>query len=105
MIGRSNDGAGGAHAGWRRPEFCDGQSRAEQVARTADFAVRVFSVAIIATVRRILSRRRNSGVLFFPIDISLSSCACSGGEGNSPSLISPYWREPSTERGHCAFFT
>jgi len=38
---------------------------------------------------------RSSGVLFFPI--SLSSCACSGGERNSPSLISPGWREPSTE--------
>jgi len=46
-----------------------------------------------------------SGVLFLPIDISLSSRACSGGESNSPSLISPYWREPSTERGHGTLFT
>ncbi len=77
-------------------------------ARTADFAVRVFSVAIIATVPYSIVRQptdRNSGVLFFPIDISLSSCACSGGERNSPSLISPCWREPSTERGHCTLFT
>ena len=46
---------------------------------------------------------RNSGVLFFPL--SLSPCACSGGERNSPSLTSPCWREPSTERGHCTLFT
>ncbi len=42
---------------------------------------------------------------FFPINESLSSCACSGGERNSPSLISPSWREPSTGRGHCTLFT
>ena len=41
---------------------------------------------------------RNSGVLFFATDISLSPCACSGGERSSPSLISPCWHEPSTER-------
>ena len=35
-----------------------------------------------------------SGALFFPIDLSLSSCACSGGERISPSLIWPCWREP-----------
>jgi hypothetical protein len=40
---------------------------------------------------------RCSGAPLFPIDISLSSCACSGGERNSPSLISPCWRKPSTE--------
>jgi hypothetical protein len=65
-------------------------------------------VAIIATVPYSIVRQptdRNSGVLFFPIDISLSSCACSGGGSNSPSLISPCWREPSTERGHCTLFT
>ena len=39
----------------------------------------------------------SKNILFFPIDISLSSCACSGGERNSPSLISPSWRERSTE--------
>jgi len=39
------------------------------------------------------------------IDISLSPRACSGGERNSPSLISPCWRGPSTERGHCTLFT
>ena len=46
-----------------------------------------------------------SKLLFFPIDISLSSCACSGGERNSPRLISRCWPEPSTERGHCTVFT
>jgi hypothetical protein len=64
-------------------------------------------VAIIATVPYSIVRQptdRNSGVLFFPIDISLSPCACSGGERNSPSLISPCWREPSTERGHGTVF-
>jgi hypothetical protein len=81
----------------RRPE--------SEVAR-ADFAVRVFSVAVIATVPYSIARQptdRNSGVLFFPL--SLSSCACSGGERNSPRLIPPYWHEPSTERGHCTLFT
>jgi predicted nucleic acid-binding protein len=80
----------------------------QQVARTADFAVRVFSVATVATVPYSIVRQptdRNSGVLFSPIDISLSPCACSGGERNSPSLISPCWRGPSTERGHCTLFT
>ena len=79
----------------------------EQVARTADFAVRVFSVAINATVPSSIVRQptgRNSGVLFFPIDISLPSCACSGGERNSPRLISPCGRETSTGRGHCTLF-
>jgi hypothetical protein len=76
----------------------------EQVARTADFVVRVFSVALIATVPYSIavSKLRRP---FFSIDISLSSCACSGGERDSPSLISPCWREPSTERGHCTLFT
>ena len=63
-------------------------------------------MAIIATVPYSIVRQptdRNSGVLFFPL--SLSSCACSGGERNSPSPISPCWREPPTERGHCTLFT
>jgi hypothetical protein len=46
---------------------------------------------------------RGSGVLFFPL--SLTPGARSGGERNSPTLISPCWREPSTERGHCTLFT
>jgi hypothetical protein len=81
----------------------------EQVARTVPHCgIRVFSVAIIATMPYSIVRQptdRNSGVLFFPIDISLSPCACSGGEKNSSSLTSPCWREPSTERGHCTLFT
>jgi hypothetical protein len=46
-----------------------------------------------------------AGVLFFQIDISLPLRACSGGGRNSPSLISPRWREPSAERGCSALFT
>ena len=75
-------------------------------ARTAGFAVRVFSVAITPSVPYPIVRQptdRNSGVLFFPI--SLSPCACSGGERNSPSRISPCWRKPSTERGRGTLFT
>ena len=48
---------------------------------------------------RFLARCRNSGVLFFPIDISLSPCACSGNERNSPSLISPSWRSLQPSAG------
>src|SRR5208337_3652466 len=74
----------------------------------AGFAVRVFSVTILATVPYSIVRQptdRNPGAPFFPTGISLSSCACSGGERNPPSLTSPCWREPSTERGHSTLFT
>jgi hypothetical protein len=37
---------------------------------------------------------RNSGVLFFPIDISLSSCACSGGEAGLVSRPED-WSRPA----------
>jgi hypothetical protein len=66
----------------------------------ADFGVRVFSVAIIHTMPYHIAVSK-FGVLFFPIDISLSLCACSGDGRNSPNLVSPGWREPSAERGHC----
>src|SRR5208337_3725478 len=81
---------------WKNKRQIHGKKKIQ--ARTADFVVRVSSVAIIATLPYSIVRQptdRNSGVLFFPL--SLSSSACSGGEGNSPSLISPCWREPSTE--------
>ncbi len=75
----------------------------ERVARTAAFAVRVFSLATIATLPYSIVRQptdRNSGVLSFPIGISSSLCASSNGERDSPSLTSPCWRAPSTGRGY-----
>jgi hypothetical protein len=53
------------------------------VARTAGFAVRVFSAAVIVTVPYSIVRQptdRNPGVLFFPI--SLSPCAGPGGDSS-----------------------
>jgi hypothetical protein len=72
-------------------------------------------VAIIATVLYSVVRQptdrnsapyhleRGSGVLFFPLSLSL--CACLSGEGDSPSPISLCWHEPSIEHGRCTLFT
>ncbi len=77
-----------------------GTVRLSGVARTAAFAVRVFSLGTIGTVPYSIVRQttdRNSGVLSFPI--SSSPCASSNGERDSPSLTSPCWRAPSTGPG------
>jgi hypothetical protein len=77
----------------------------KQVARTVPpCGIRVFSAAIIATVLY-RSQCRNSGVLFFQVDISLSPSASSGGGRDLSSLISPCWHERSTERGYGTHFT
>ena len=60
-------------------EYLAALIREEQVARTVGFTLCAFSVAVIPTMPYSIVRRptdRNSGALFFPIDISLSPCAC-----------------------------